>query len=110
MITNNKKNLTDGQWCLRDDEFHVIHCNANGILGSIQLNSTESAGTHAKIDYIRYLFSCDSTPDVVCIIESKLCKNICDSEISIQGYKLFRKDRNRRGGGVLIYCKDSLQS
>ena len=109
VITNNEKILTDGWWCLRDGEFHVIHCDANGILGSIQFNSPESAGMHAKIDYIRNLLSCDSTPDVVCITESKLCKNICDSEISIQDYKLFRKDRNRVGGGVLIYCKYSLQ-
>ena len=30
-------------------------------------------------------------------------------EISIPGFQLFRKDRNRHSGGVLIYISDALQ-
>ena len=51
---------------------------------------------------------------------SKLCKSnqfhpsvqfdgtIFDSEISIPMYNLIRKDRNRHGGGVAIYLKNTL--
>ena len=42
-------------------------------------------------------------PDVICITESWLCSNIQDSEILIPGYQSLRHDRNRSGGGVLMY-------
>uniref|UniRef100_A0A4W5K3K2 Cyclic nucleotide gated channel subunit beta 1b n=1 Tax=Hucho hucho TaxID=62062 RepID=A0A4W5K3K2_9TELE len=32
------------------------------------------------------------------------------SEISIPNYNIFRQDRTAKGGGVAIYCRDSLQS
>ena len=46
-------------------------------------------------------------PDVVSIVESWLCADIPDIEISIPGYHAFRKDRHRHGGGVLLYIKDT---
>ena len=46
-------------------------------------------------------------PDVVSIVESWLCADIPDNEISIPGYHAFRKDRHRHGGGVLLYIKDT---
>lgn len=50
------------------------------------------------------LISADShQPDVISITESWLCSNIQDSEISISGYQSLRHDRNRSGGGVLMY-------
>ena len=42
-------------------------------------------------------------PHVICITESWLCKNISDDELSLSGYQLFRLDRDRHGGGVLVY-------
>ena len=45
-------------------------------------------------------------PDVICITESWLCPDILDSEISISGYQTMRLDRNRHGGGVLMYVLD----
>ena len=44
-------------------------------------------------------------PDVS-IVESWLCADIPDNEIYIPGYHVFRKDRHRHGGGVLLYIKD----
>lgn len=40
------------------------------------------------------------------VTESKLDHNIDDAEIEINGYKVFRRDRNRHGGGVLFYIND----
>jgi len=45
-------------------------------------------------------------PDVICITESWLCLDILDSEISIPGFQTMRLDRNRHGGGVLMYVSD----
>ena len=39
---------------------------------------------------------------------SWLCPDIPDQEICIPGYQLFRLDRNRHGGGVLLYVRDCL--
>ena len=46
--------------------------------------------------------------DIICLTETKLCKYIDDSEIDIPGYSVFRKDRNRKGGGIAIYHRDHL--
>ena len=61
--------------------------------------------------------------DIICITETHFNKNILDSEISINGYRFFRKDRNfdihdvgidnlkdeiSGGGGSIIYFKDTL--
>ena len=35
--------------------------------------------------------------------------SISDSEIAIDNYMIFRKDRNRNGGGVLLYISKSLK-
>ena len=57
-----------------------------------------------KIDNLR-IFCSMYHPDIICIVESWLSTEISDSEISIQGYSVIRLDRNRHGGGVLIYVK-----
>ena len=43
------------------------------------------------------------TPDVICITESWLSPDIQDSEILIPGYISVRLDRNRHGGGVIMF-------
>ena len=42
-------------------------------------------------------------PHIICVTESWLSKDISDDELSLPGYHLFRLDRDRHGGGVLIY-------
>ena len=46
-------------------------------------------------------------PDVVCIAESWLCHDIREQEIAIPNYNVFRHNRNRHGGGILLYIKDT---
>ena len=58
------------------------------------------------IDEIRHVLF--STPfDIFAINESKIDESIPDTEISIPGYNLVRKDRNRGGGGVVLYIRDN---
>ena len=52
-------------------------------------------------------------PDIIGITESWAKESIQDSELELEGYAMFRKDRDnkgekRHGGGVLLYIKDSL--
>lgn len=47
-------------------------------------------------------------PDIVCIVETWLDKEIKDTEINIPNYTLTRLDRNRHGGGIAIYVANNL--
>ena len=49
----------------------------------------------------------DIDPHIIGIIEP----NISDAELGMTGYVMFRKDRlGRRGGGVILYIKESIQA
>ena len=54
------------------------------------------------------LFLDNNEVDVLALNETRLDETIFDSEISIPMYHLIRKDRNRHGGGVAIYLKNTL--
>ena len=40
--------------------------------------------------------------------ETKLDKTIPDIQVDIEGYDILRRDRNRNGGGVALYIRQSL--
>ena len=50
--------------------------------------------------------------DIFGITESWAHKDIEDAELHMNGFTMFRKDRNNadkmRGGGVILYCKEEL--
>ena len=58
------------------------------------------------VDELRLMLS-DSEIDVFAINESKIDNSVKDSEISIPGYNMIRKDRNRFGGGVVVYIRET---
>ena len=60
-----------------------------------------------KIDYLR-AEAVARNPLIICIVESWLSPDISDDEISIDGYQIIRLDRNRNGGGVLMFIHSSL--
>ena len=47
-------------------------------------------------------------PFVIGVTESKLDNTVLDGEIFIEGYKIIRSDRNRRGGGVACYIRNDV--
>ena len=69
-----------------------------------QLNIT-SLTKH--IDELRILIT-EMNFDILCINETRIDKTIKNSEIGLQGYDLTRRDRNRRGGGVAIYIRNTI--
>ena len=72
---------------------HFIHLNVNSLL--------------PKIDEIRYVAQ-NTNAAVIGITESKLDDSILDSEIAINRYDVLRKDRNRKGGGVVFYIRQNI--
>ena len=53
----------------------------------------------------------DNDPHVIGITESWATPDISDAELGMTGYVMFRKDRiGRRGGGVILYIKESIQA
>ena len=53
----------------------------------------------------------DIDPHVTGLTESWGNKDIVDAELALTGYVMFRKDRReRRGGGVILYIKESIQA
>ena len=53
----------------------------------------------------------DIDPYIIGITESWATTDISDAELGMTGYVMFRKDRlGRRGGGVILYIKESIQA
>ena len=70
----------------------------------LNINFQSSSGKKPEI-----LNLLESTkPDIVVATETWLDSTITDSEIFPSSYKVFRKDRHRHGGGVLIAVQSSL--
>ena len=51
-----------------------------------------------------------TSPDVLFLCETKIDDKISNAEFIPPGYKRFRKDRNRDGGGVMVMVKDCYQA
>ena len=58
------------------------------------------------MDEIRLILTICSI-DVLCICESWLDDSVTNNDVFVDGYVIVRKDRNRSGGGVLMFIKDS---
>ena len=57
-----------------------------------------------KLDFVKaWVFTSD--PDILVVSETWLNKSVLDSTIQINGYNIFRSDRQSKGGGVAIYVK-----
>lgn len=57
-----------------------------------------------KMDMVR-IWVKNTDADVLVISETWLNKSISDKVINIEGYNVFRIDRPKRGGGLVIYIK-----
>ena len=71
----------------------IFYFNARSLLPKLDEHSTLSS-----------LYS----PDVICVVETWLSSDIADSEIALPTYRLYRLDRNRHSGGIVVYVKSFL--
>ena len=80
---------------------------------SLKVYYTNSRSLRNKIDELRAVTVSEDI-DIICISETwaKLDKKQFRSEFSINGYKLYNTDRSsdRKGGGVMVYIRDDLNS
>ena len=77
----------------RNRGLHFMHLNINSLLPKIV-----ELGEKVKI----------SNPTVIGITEMKLDNSVGDSEISIDGYCAIRRDRSRKGEGVICYVTNKI--
>ena len=78
------------------NNFNIVHFNINSITAEGRLDQLSDICTTLNLD-------------VLIITESKLDQTIPSNLISIPGYhEPIRRDRNRNGGGVLIYISENL--
>ena len=74
------------------------------VIGQININ-----GLHSKIDALRLLVS--KNLDLLIVVESKLDQSFPNTQFSIEGFGVpFRLDRNKFGGGVMVYIRDDIVS
>ena len=89
--------------------------NSHHTYSSLSHNSTLSImyfnarSVFRKLDNLKLVCAIHH-PDVICIVESWLDKEISDSELSLDGYNVSRVNRNRHGGGVLNEIYSCTQS
>ena len=64
-------------------------------------------GLLSKIDELKTILD-ECNFDIMGVCETFIDSNVAGNEISIDGYSIVKKDRNRHGGGVLLYVKDGI--
>lgn len=65
-------------------------------IGHLNIN-----GLRSKLDFLK-LFLHTNRFDIFSLNETKVDKNVLDSELNIPIYNLFRRNRNKHYGGVII--------
>ena len=75
---------------------------------SLSLLSTNCRSLLSKMDELRLLVSSSSAPAIICLTETWLDDSVRACEVDLPNYRLFRRDRDRHGGGVAIYVLDTI--
>ena len=74
------------------------HC----VIGSLNINSL-----CGKFDEVQEWIEAF---DILCIQETKIDRSFPDSQFAIKGYIMYRRDRKKGGGGIVVYIRKSLPS
>jgi hypothetical protein len=85
------------------------NCKINEVEDNFTIMVVNCRSICNKLDKFRTVLE-TYTPDVAVAVETWLDDEYTTNEISMNGYTLFRKDRNKHGGGVMIVVKDELKS
>ena len=76
-----------------DHHLHILYYNARSIV--------------SKLDELHAIVQIKQ-PHIVCIVETWLPSDIMDNELQLPGYQHMRLDRNRHGGGILMYVHNMI--
>lgn len=92
-------------FCANSTTDHSVYEILTKLPTGVKFAHVNLCGILNKLDQVKILLK-DCIFDVFAVTESKLDHNISDSEIQITGYTVIRRDRNRHGGGLLLFIKD----
>ena len=102
--------------CELNDEFKSLELNQDdGNHGNMSKNKNGMKIAHLNIATLPSHFDdffalmMDNDFDVIGLAETRLAEYIPDSDIHLNNYCIYRNDRNRNGGGVAVYIKQSMQ-
>ena len=70
--------------------------------------STNCRSLLKQIDNLRLIASYFDQPSIIVLCETWLDSSIRPCEVAIPGYQIFRRDRDRHGGGVALYILESI--
>ena len=73
----------------------------NLIIGHLNINSIRNK----FLDFKELILS---DTDICLISETKLDDSFPDQQFHVNGYKMFRKDRNKFGGGLILFVKENV--
>lgn len=101
---NFDKKLQKGDLDLTDAKFYRNQYTSNPIIAYLNINSLRN-----KIDSLREI-TFNFPVEILCIDETKLDDSFPDAQFKIEGYQFppFRRDRNKNGGGKIVFIKDGL--
>lgn len=101
---------------LKKQERNLVYCSTSGHQSrspkvemkfpSLLLSNVRSLCN--KMDEVEHRVV-SSNPDIVAFTETWLDFDTPDSSISLCGYNIARKDRNKHGGGIIVYVSVSLK-
>ena len=93
-LNPNTLDLTTGDYSVINTQlFSVLAYNINSITASSKKDQLESMAHELNLD-------------IIALTETKLCDSVQESVYSIPGYSIINKNRDRRGGGVMLYIRD----
>ena len=79
---------------------------STGHIGQLKILYFNGRSLLPKLDELRLIVEAER-PDAICVNETWLSDEISNDELRLTNYCMFRLDRNRHGGGVLVYVKAS---
>ena len=74
--------------------FSIVHLNVRSLLGHFD----------QVLEFVN-----SYSPDILALSETWLDSSVDDSLVAIPGFRVYRSDRHRHGGGVCMYVNDSLK-
>ena len=103
---NNDGNIVIGSIGDSKSTLHTIRLqNLNNIIiGTLNINSLAN-----KFDFLKHVVN--RNLDVLILQETKLDDSFPKNQFAMDGYRIpYRLDRNRNGGGVMIYVREDIPS
>ena len=111
----NLKNFDAGNMRRNNDSINLAHLNPQirklriknsekVVIGNLNINSLPNKFDQLKETVLKYV-------DVLVLTESKLDDSFTKVQFLVDGFsEPYRYDRNRNGGGIMIYIRDNIPS